>query len=141
MKTVHALCRSPLVMWPPPVPDSLVVAFAGGCRKLPGPATCLLVLGRSRPQHWHQCWKEVQKVAICPLCLMSVPHEEPVLWQRLRAAAWDRRGWVSALGVGGEAVFTPAWIPYKVDISHKSLDNLVFCTYFFQSPCLFGFNI
>lgn len=64
-----------------------------------------------------------------------------VLWQRVRAAAWDRRGWVSAGGWGEEVVFTPAWIPYKISISHESLDNFVFCTYFFQPPHLFGFNI
>lgn len=83
-------------------------------RKATWPATCLLLLGRGGPQRWPPCWKEVQKLAVRPLCLTSVLYGGLVLWQRVRAAAQDRRGWVSALGVGEKRFLALPGSPIKL---------------------------
>lgn len=118
LNTVHALCGSPsrLLAHPP--------CLTQPCpQKATWPSYWAVAAGQDQAQCWHQYGKEVQKLFVCPPFLMSIVCEELVLWQRVREADWDRRG------MEWEVVFTAAWIPYKVNISHDSVYNLVVCTF------------
>lgn len=119
-----------LALSSPPAPDTAPHCFCWVLPKATWPSYLPVSAGQEQAQCWHQCWKEVKN----SLWLMSTPYEVLVLWQRVRAAAWDRRGWVSALEMGERCFFTPAQVPYKDNISHDFLGISILYLPFLQPP-------